>query len=101
MPLFRGRCPGARRPRSSEGNLTGDDTHMARALELARRGAGHVHPNPMVGAVVVDGDTVVGEGWHQTFGGPHAEVHALDAAGARARGATVVLSALCRPRRSS
>jgi len=72
--------------------VTGDDTHMARALELAGRGAGHVHPNAMVGAVVVDGDTVVGEGWHQTFGGPHAEVHALDAAGARARGATVYVS---------
>ena len=51
---------------------------MARCLELARRGAGTVSPNPMVGAVLVDADgTALGEGWHQTYGGPHAEVHAI------------------------
>jgi len=51
---------------------------MRRALDLARRGAGHVSPNPMVGAVLVgpDGD-VLGEGWHGEFGGPHAEVWAV------------------------
>lgn len=54
---------------------------MYRCLELAVRGAGRVSPNPMVGAVLVGSDgTVLGEGWHQAFGGPHAEVHAVKAA---------------------
>jgi diaminohydroxyphosphoribosylaminopyrimidine deaminase/5-amino-6-(5-phosphoribosylamino)uracil reductase len=70
-----------------------DDAHwMRRALELARHGRGLVEPNPMVGAVVVRGDTLVGEGWHRAFGGPHAEVHALDAAGTAARGATLYVT---------
>ncbi len=51
---------------------------MQRCLELAARGAGHVSPNPMVGAVLVDAaGTVLGEGWHQAYGGPHAERHAV------------------------
>ena len=60
---------------------------MRRALELAERGRGLVEPNPMVGAVVLDGaGSVVGEGWHERFGGPHAEVGALAAGrGASAR----------------
>ncbi|MBT8401451.1 MAG: bifunctional diaminohydroxyphosphoribosylaminopyrimidine deaminase/5-amino-6-(5-phosphoribosylamino)uracil reductase RibD [Rhodothermia bacterium] len=52
---------------------------MERCLDLARRGAGSVSPNPMVGSVLVDeSGSVIGEGWHQMFGGPHAEVHAID-----------------------
>jgi diaminohydroxyphosphoribosylaminopyrimidine deaminase/5-amino-6-(5-phosphoribosylamino)uracil reductase len=66
--------------------------HMLRALALARRGQGFVEPNPMVGCVIVAGDEIVGEGWHQQFGGPHAEIHALAAAGARARGATMFVT---------
>ena len=63
---------------------------MARARGLARRGLGTTAPNPIVGAVVVaDGDVVVGQGAHRVAGGPHAEVIALEAAGARARGATL------------
>ena len=66
---------------------------MRRAVELAARGAATVRPNPVVGAVVLDGDGgVVGEGWHERAGQPHAEVHALRAAGERARGATVVVT---------
>jgi diaminohydroxyphosphoribosylaminopyrimidine deaminase/5-amino-6-(5-phosphoribosylamino)uracil reductase len=66
---------------------------MRRALELARRGEGRVEPNPMVGAVVLAADGgVAGEGWHDRFGGPHAEVAALAAAGGRARGATLVVT---------
>ena len=66
---------------------------MRRALELARRGEGRVEPNPMVGAVVVDRDLrLVAEGWHEQFGGPHAEVHALRQAGDRARGATLFVT---------
>jgi diaminohydroxyphosphoribosylaminopyrimidine deaminase/5-amino-6-(5-phosphoribosylamino)uracil reductase len=65
---------------------------LERALELAERGRGTTHPNPVVGAVVVrDGETV-GEGWHERRGGPHAEVVALDAAGERARGATLYVT---------
>ncbi len=65
---------------------------MERALDLARRGWGRVAPNPLVGAVVLAGDTVVGEGYHAEYGGPHAEVVALTAAGERARGATLVVN---------
>ena len=54
-----------------------DELFMRRAIELAERGAGTVSPNPMVGCVVVRDSVVVGEGWHQQFGGPHAEVNAL------------------------
>ena len=63
---------------------------MARALAIAERGRGRTSPNPMVGAVVVDREgVVVGRGSHEFAGGPHAEVHALRDAGARARGATL------------
>jgi diaminohydroxyphosphoribosylaminopyrimidine deaminase / 5-amino-6-(5-phosphoribosylamino)uracil reductase len=69
--------------------VNGDEAHMRRALELAERGWGRVSPNPLVGAVIVRGDEVVGEGWHEGPGLPHAEVAALARAGPRARGATV------------
>lgn len=74
--------------------MTGDvdRRHLSRALELAGRGWGRVHPNPMVGAVVVRDGEVVGEGWHAGFGGPHGEAVALDAAGERARGATLYVT---------
>ena len=63
---------------------------MRRALEHARRGLGRTTPNPAVGACVVTGDgVVVGDGCHERAGGPHAEVLALEEAGARARGATL------------
>jgi diaminohydroxyphosphoribosylaminopyrimidine deaminase / 5-amino-6-(5-phosphoribosylamino)uracil reductase len=66
---------------------------MRRAIELARRGLGTASPNPVVGCVVLDGDQrTVGEGWHERPGEPHAEVNALRAAGARARGGTAVVT---------
>lgn len=65
---------------------------MRRALELAAFGRGWVEPNPMVGAVVVRDGQVVGEAFHRKYGGPHAEVLALDAAGDRARGATLYVT---------
>lgn len=65
---------------------------MRRALVLARRGWGQTAPNPMVGAVVVRGGQTVGEGWHAEFGGPHAEVLALAAAGDAAKGADVYVT---------
>jgi len=69
-----------------------DRRFMRRALELAEAGWGRVHPNPLVGAVVVRDGEVVGEGYHTAFGAPHAEVEALRAAGERARGATVYVT---------
>jgi diaminohydroxyphosphoribosylaminopyrimidine deaminase/5-amino-6-(5-phosphoribosylamino)uracil reductase len=65
---------------------------MQHALDLAWRGWGRVHPNPLVGAVVLDGEKVVGEGWHAEYGSLHAEPIALQAAGPRARGATLVVT---------
>lgn len=65
---------------------------MERALELARLGAHTAHPNPMVGAVVVAGGKIVGEGWHVAPGAPHAEVAALGGAAGRARGATLYVT---------
>lgn len=66
---------------------------MHRALELAARGLGWVEPNPAVGAVIVnDRLEVLGEGFHEQFGGPHAEVNALRQAGNRAAGATVYVT---------
>ncbi len=69
-----------------------DTAFMARALALARRAAGRTSPNPLVGAVVVKDGRVVGEGYHQKAGTPHAEVHALAAAGTGARGATLYVT---------
>jgi diaminohydroxyphosphoribosylaminopyrimidine deaminase/5-amino-6-(5-phosphoribosylamino)uracil reductase len=65
---------------------------MSRALQLARRGLYTTDPNPRVGCVIAAGGEVVGEGWHERAGGPHAEVAALAAAGERARGATVYVT---------
>jgi diaminohydroxyphosphoribosylaminopyrimidine deaminase/5-amino-6-(5-phosphoribosylamino)uracil reductase len=67
-----------------------DDAHMATALALAARGRGRTSPNPMVGAVIVDdAGVVVGTGFHERAGEAHAEIHALRAAGPKARGATL------------
>jgi diaminohydroxyphosphoribosylaminopyrimidine deaminase / 5-amino-6-(5-phosphoribosylamino)uracil reductase len=65
---------------------------MARALDLAWRGWGRVQPNPLVGAVVLQGEEPVGEGWHPEYGDRHAEAVALASAGERARGATMVVT---------
>jgi len=77
----------ARQDRDAE-----DAGHLERAIELAESGRGTTRPNPVVGAVVVSGSEVVGEGWHERKGGPHAEVVALRAAGERARGSTLYVT---------
>jgi diaminohydroxyphosphoribosylaminopyrimidine deaminase/5-amino-6-(5-phosphoribosylamino)uracil reductase len=70
-----------------------DHQHLSRAIELATRGRGRVHPNPVVGAVVVKDGVVVGEGWHAEYGGPHAEVNAIaDCGPADLTGATIYIS---------
>ncbi len=65
---------------------------MAQALQLAARGLNTTHPNPRVGCVIVAGAAVVGEGWHERAGGPHAEAEALAKAGNAARGATAYVT---------
>lgn len=69
-----------------------DIRYMSRALQLARRGLYTTDPNPRVGCVLVKGGEIVGEGWHEYAGQPHAEVHALNQAGERARGATAYVT---------
>jgi diaminohydroxyphosphoribosylaminopyrimidine deaminase / 5-amino-6-(5-phosphoribosylamino)uracil reductase len=65
---------------------------MERAVELGRRGWGRVHPNPVVGCVLARDGEVLGEGWHEAYGEPHAEVRALERAGEAASGATAYVS---------
>ena len=69
-----------------------DEKYMDLALELAEKGRGYVNPNPMVGAVVVKDGEIIGKGWHKFYGGPHAEVYALDEAGEKAEGATIYVT---------
>ena len=69
-----------------------NEKYMRMAIELAKRGAGAVNPNPMVGAVVVKNGEVIGRGYHKFFGGPHAEVYALEEAGKEAEGATIYVT---------
>ncbi len=69
-----------------------DQEWMRLALDLAELGEGDVNPNPLVGAVAVRDDQVVGRGYHRQFGGPHAEIYALDEAGDAARGATLYVT---------
>ncbi len=69
-----------------------DSAYMSRALQLAARGLFTTSPNPRVGCVIVKDGRVVGEGWHERAGTPHAEIHALRAAGDAARGATAYVT---------
>jgi diaminohydroxyphosphoribosylaminopyrimidine deaminase/5-amino-6-(5-phosphoribosylamino)uracil reductase len=74
-------------------NPSDDERWMRQALALAERGRGAVEPNPLVGAVVLAPDgTIVGTGWHQAFGGPHAEVNAFAEAGQQAREGTLYVT---------
>jgi len=66
--------------------------HMARAFTIAKRGQYSARPNPMVGCVIVNDGTAVGEGWHERAGEPHAEINALEAAGPKAEGATAYVT---------
>ncbi|HET98336.1 MAG TPA: riboflavin biosynthesis protein RibD, partial [Desulfurivibrio alkaliphilus] len=69
-----------------------DAAYMKLALLEARKGLGKTSPNPCVGAVVVRRGRVVGKGWHRRAGTPHAEIHALTAAGAAVAGATLYVT---------
>lgn len=69
-----------------------DERYMERALELAELGSGFVNPNPLVGAVIVKDNRIIGEGYHQLFGGPHAEINALRNAMEDVAGATMYVT---------
>jgi len=69
-----------------------DHQYMAHAIQLAHKGLYTTRTNPRVGCVLVQGEEIVGEGWHAVPGGPHAEIHALQQAGKRARGATAYVT---------
>jgi diaminohydroxyphosphoribosylaminopyrimidine deaminase / 5-amino-6-(5-phosphoribosylamino)uracil reductase len=68
------------------------ELYMLECLALARRGAGRVSPNPMVGCVIVKNGTVIGRGYHRRFGGPHAEVEAIRSASGPVRGSTLYVN---------
>ena len=69
-----------------------DEVYMKRALELALRGRGRVSPNPLVGAVIVKDGEIVGEGYHQEYGGLHAERNAIASSKVNLEGATMYVS---------
>ena len=69
-----------------------DNTYMHRALELAKLGIGYTNPNPLVGAVIVKNDSIIGEGYHAQYGGPHAEINAFDHATESVEGATMYVT---------
>src|SRR2546430_15221110 len=80
-------------PPAGSPTWTGDDyRHMAQAIRLARRGIYSSDPNPRVGCVLVKAGRIVGMGWHQRAGEPHAEIHALAEAGKQAQGETCYVS---------
>lgn len=66
--------------------------YMRRALALARRGGLAVKPNPLVGAILVQNNKIIGCGWHEYFGGPHAEINAISDAGGKAQGSTLYVT---------
>ncbi len=72
--------------------MTADEKYMKRAIALAKKGAGWVNPNPMVGAVIVSDGKIIGEGHHEYFGGPHAEVNAVRSASGPVAGATLYVT---------
>ncbi|MFZ5966715.1 MAG: bifunctional diaminohydroxyphosphoribosylaminopyrimidine deaminase/5-amino-6-(5-phosphoribosylamino)uracil reductase RibD [Bacillota bacterium] len=69
-----------------------DEQYMKRALELARLGSGYTNPNPLVGAVIVKDSRIIGEGYHQVYGGPHAEINAFRNTVEDVRGATMYVT---------
>ncbi len=69
-----------------------DQIYMKKAIELAKKGAGNVNPNPMVGAIIVKNGEIIGSGYHKEFGGPHAEVNAIDSCSDGLDGSTIYVT---------
>ena len=78
--------------KNSKDLIDSDIKWLTRSASLARKGWGYVRPNPMVGCVLVKNGEVIGEGWHEEFGGPHAEVNALKMAGSNTQGSTAYVT---------
>ncbi len=72
--------------------MNNDEYFMEKALKLAKKGIGKTNPNPIVGAVVVKNGKIIGKGYHKYYGGPHAEVYAIDEAGEDAMGADIYVT---------
>lgn len=72
--------------------MTSDESYMKRALRLAKKGVRWTSPNPMVGAVIVKNDTIIGEGYHRKFGGSHGEINAIESASEPVEGATLYVT---------
>ncbi len=72
--------------------MDANEKYMRLALDLAKKGTGYVSPNPLVGCVIVKNGKIIGKGYHQKAGTEHAEIHALKAAGKRAKGATMYIT---------
>ena len=68
------------------------EEYMRKAIALAKKGVGHVNPNPLVGAVIVKDDKIIGQGYHKVYGGPHAEVNAVASAKETCEGATMYVT---------
>ena len=66
--------------------------YMTRAIEIAKKGMGFVNPNPLVGAVIVKNNSIIGEGYHEIYGAPHAEVNAINSVTDSCEGATMYVS---------
>jgi len=77
---------------AESGGIIMDMDFMKRALEISSRGEGRVNPNPLVGAVIVKDGRIIGEGWHEYYGGPHAEVNAVRSATEDVRGSTIYVT---------
>jgi len=77
---------------AESGGIIMDMDFMKRALEISSRGEGRVNPNPLVGAVIVPDGRIIGEGWHEYYGGPHAEVNAVRSATEDVRGSTIYVT---------
>ena len=77
---------------TTDKQLQQDELYMKRAIELAKRGTGWVNPNPLVGAVIVKDDRIIGEGWHRKYGELHAERDALSRCMEDTRGATIYVT---------
>lgn len=69
-----------------------DELYMKRAINLAKKGSGHTSPNPLVGAVIVKDNRIIGEGYHEYYGGNHAEVNAIESAIEDVEGATIYVT---------
>ena len=85
-PPKKGKRPVSLDKRLNKRKTLSDEEYMSRALDLATKGEGRVAPNPLVGAILVQGGRIIGRGFHREYGGSHAEVHAIEDAKEKGNG---------------